>query len=117
MRPVRISFSVILDGYFSCTVPLGEFHELALRARLTGSACLRDAFRTVLSLPDGRLAAFAAAVHTFGYHFVIHPLLPILAARGRFDDQGHLRYQQIRKVSFWLRFQFTHDASLIRSPD
>lgn len=115
MRPVRISFSVILDGYFSCTVPLGEFHELALRARLTGSACLRDAFRTVYSFPDGRLAA--AAVHTFGYHFVIHPHLPILAARERFDDQGRLRYQQIRKVSFWLRFPFTHDASLIRSPD
>jgi hypothetical protein len=56
-------------------------------------------------------------VHTFGYHFVIYPHLPVLAAHGRFDDQGRLRCQQIRKVSFWLRFPFTHDASLIRSPD
>lgn len=80
-------------------------------ARPTGSACLRDVFRTVHSLPDGLLAA--AAVRTFGYHLVIHPHLPVLAAHGLFDDQGRLRCQQIRKVSFWLRFPFTHDASLI----
>jgi hypothetical protein len=53
----------------------------------TATTCLRDAFRTVLNLPDGRLAA-AAAVHTFGDYLVFHPHLHVLAAHGLFDDQG-----------------------------
>jgi hypothetical protein len=29
LRPERLGCSVILDDYFSFTVPLGEWHELA----------------------------------------------------------------------------------------
>ena len=77
--------------------------SLPLPAWLTCAACLRDAFRSVLSRPDGRLATFA--VRTFGYHFVIHPHLHVLAAHGRFDDQGRLRCQQ-KSVAFHFGYVF-----------
>ena len=47
----------------------------------------RDAFRARLGLPDGRLAAIAAA-HTFGDYLVFHPHLHVLAACGLFDREG-----------------------------
>ena len=48
---------------------------------------LRDAFRTRLNLPHGRIAA-AAAVHTFGDYLLFHPHIHILAADGLFDKEG-----------------------------
>ncbi len=54
----------------------------------TATDTLRDAFRTRLALPDGRIAA-AAAVHTFGDYLLFHPPhLHILAADGLFDKEG-----------------------------
>jgi hypothetical protein len=45
----------------------------------TATECLRDAFRTRLGLPEGRIAA-AAAVHTFGDYLVFHPHLHLFVA-------------------------------------
>ena len=55
----------------------------------TATTCLRDAFRTLLNLPDGRLAA-AAAVHTFGDYLLFNPHIHLLAADGLFDSQGRI---------------------------
>ena len=41
----------------------------------TATETLRDAFRTRLDLPDGKLGAIAA-VHTFGDYPIFHPHLP-----------------------------------------
>jgi hypothetical protein len=44
----------------------------------TATETLRDAFRTRLNLPDGKLGAIAA-VHTFGDYLIFHPHLHVLA--------------------------------------
>jgi len=76
----------------------------------SATTCLRDAFRTVLNLPDGRLAA-AAAVHTFGDYLVFHPHLHVLAAHGLFDDQGRfhcLPDHCLAQLTELFRHQFLH---------
>jgi hypothetical protein len=54
----------------------------------TATETLRDAFRTRLDLPDGRIGAIAA-VHTFGDYLIFHPHLHVLAANGLFTPDGH----------------------------
>ena len=53
----------------------------------TATETLRDAFRTRLDLPDGKLGAIAA-VHTFGDYLIFHPHLHVLAADGLFPPDG-----------------------------
>jgi uncharacterized Zn finger protein (UPF0148 family) len=52
----------------------------------TATETLRDAFRTRLNLPDGKLGAIAA-VHTFGDYLIFHPHLHVLAAVGLFTPR------------------------------
>ena len=54
----------------------------------TATETLRDAFRTRLHLPDGRIGAIGA-VHTFGDYLIFHPHLHVLAANGLFTPDGH----------------------------
>jgi hypothetical protein len=76
----------------------------------TATECLRDAFRTRLGLPNGRIAA-AAAVHTFGDYLVFHPHLHVFAADGLFDEQGRFHSmpgESLAPVTELFRHRFLH---------
>ena len=59
--------------------------------------CLRDWMRTRLDLPDGQLAAVAAA-QTFGDYLNFHPHLHVLAATGLVDREGRFHLMPVESI-------------------
>ena len=64
----------------------------------TATETLRDAFRTRLALPDGKLGAIAA-VHTFGDYLIFHPHLHVLAADGLFAPDGRFHCMTVEDLA------------------
>ena len=64
----------------------------------TATETLRDAFRTRLALPDGKLGAIAA-VHTFGDYLIFHPHLHVLAADGLFASDGRFHSMPVEDLA------------------